>query len=276
MFNVLDAINDAAKVHLPSSAPREVEQSTLEPTQQTPEGPTLELVTSVLADLFAGMPLETTASRRGVTMTFVRTLLDGLNLAISREHDESIPVASLLTDLQALELALSICNKVNIKFNRLSSPRWMHSHKLASKISAEQLLELTNAWLDLAQFGNIRTPPTQTTGHLVKGMQSLGIPVHRIAVRINPSPKADATVITRSTSFLQQHFHLHFGSAPQFEINKPRRGRFGQYGRHPMYLLVLTRALRPGEITPPALNDTQTLSALMVSVLAYANFKLQE
>jgi hypothetical protein len=43
-----------------------------------------------------------------------------------------------------------------------------------------------------------------------------------------------------------------------------------------MYLQVLTRDLRPGEIASPALNDTQTLSALMLAVLAYINIKSKE
>jgi hypothetical protein len=276
MFHLLDAINAAAKAHQPRSAPRSAVQGTIAPVQQAFEGPTLELVISVLSDLFANLPLETTASRRGVTTAFVRAILDGLNPKLSRVLGDAIPDASLLTDAQAVEMTLSICNHLNINFSRLSHSRWKHSQKLASNCGTAELLELTIAWLDLAQFGNVNTPHSPATADFVKGLHLLGIPVHRIAIRINPKPKDDAAVLLRSTNFLKQHFHTRFGAAPQFDRNNPRRGRSGLHGRHPMYLQVLTRDLRPGEIASPALNDTQTLSALMLAVLAYINIKSKE
>jgi hypothetical protein len=276
MFHLLDAINAAAKAHQPRSAPRSAVQGTLAPVQQAFEGPTLELVISVLSDLFANLPLETTASRRGVTMAFVRALLDGLNPAISRVLGDAIPDASLLTDAQALAMTLSICNHLNIKFSRLSNSRWNHSQKLASNCGTAELLQLSNAWLDLAHFGNVNTPPSQATADFVRGLHLLGIPVHRITIRINPNPKDETAVLARSTNFLKQQFHTRFGAAPQFDKNKPRRGRSGLNGRHPMYLQILTRDLKPGEIASPALNDTQTFSALMLAVLAYINIKSKE
>jgi hypothetical protein len=276
MFHLLDAINAAAKAHQPRSAPRSAVQGTLAPVQQAFEGPTLDLVISVLSDLFANLPLETTASRRGVTMAFVRAILDGLNPKLSRVLGDAIPDASLLTDAQAVEMTLSICNHLNINFSRLSHSRWKHSQKLASNCGTAELLELTNAWLDLAQFGNINTPSSQATADFVKGLHSLGIPVHRIAIRINPNPKENDAFIARSTNFLKQRFHLHFGAAPQFDRNEPRRGKSGRHGRQRMYLQVLTRPLKPHEVAPPALNDTKTLNALLLAALAYSKLKPED
>lgn len=273
MFHLLDAINHAAKVHLPTTAPRLAEQGRLEAIQPIPERPTLDLLIAVLSDVFGGMSQETTASRRGVTTAFIRSIFDGLIPALSRVLGETIPDANLLTDAQALAIALSICDHINIKFSRLSEPRWKHTQKLAGNCDDVELGALTSAWLDLARFGNISTPPLPATIDFIRGLHSIGIPVHRIAIRINPNPKEDHAFIARSTNFLKQHFHLHFGAAPQFDRNRPRRGQTGRHGRQRMYLQVLTRPLKPGEVAPPALNDTQTLSAFLLAALVYSNMK---
>lgn len=275
MLHVLDAINNAARVHLPATTRRNGDIGRNEFAQPVPERPAMDVVISILADLFSDMDIATTMSRRGVTNAWVRSIIDVVGAAALRISgaDESDKLA--LTDSLALGIALSITNRINLDFSRLSKPNWKYSRKLAEKLDNNELRQLTDAWLDLARFGNINVPDSPRTAQLVKGLHLLGIPADRITVRINPHPREDETSILRSTNFLKQQFQLHYGATPQFEKNRHRRGKSGPLGRERMYLHVLTRALCPGEVAPPALNDTKTLNALSLSALVYSTIGIE-
>lgn len=270
MFHLLYAINAASKAHLPLSAPKCTAPVSLEPLME-PVGPTLGQVVLLLSDLFAGVTLEATASRRGVNIVVVRRVIDAICPAAMRLLGEAATDSLHQTDEQALAAMLSISAKVNINFKRLSESRWLHSKKLAEKCEQSDLRALASSWLCLVHFGTICTPPTEMTTNFVKGLKAVGIHVQRIVVRINPCANADAITLARSTNFLKHQFHAHFGASPQFDENRHRRGRASRHGRPPLFLMVLSRAIGIGEVAPPALNDTQTLNALMLSIVAHTN-----
>lgn len=270
MLHVLDAINNAARFHLPAITRRNGDIGRTEFAQSVPERPALDVLTSILADLFSDLDIETTISRRGVTYNYVRSIIDTVVTAVLTISGVVKPYELDLTDVQALKTALTVANHINLDFSRLSKAHWKYSLKQAEECATHELQEVVAAWLDLARFGNINMPDSPRTVQMIKGLHLLGISADRITVRINPHPQEDDKSVLRSINYLKQCFQLHYGAAPQFERNRHRRGKLGPLGRERMYLHVLTRAINPGEVAPPALNDTKTLNALLLSALVYS------
>jgi hypothetical protein len=261
-WTLMDEICLASIGHLPAG--HEPTKSMQAAGQITPKIHKIDLHkhAKVLTDVFDGFDSEPIRLRNGLTEKQADAWFDAVGSLHSKLKfaDVNRPPSE---QLSSLESAVNTVNCLKLNYQRLTRPEWLHALKTASLISVQALTEYASCWLQCVKQGSLIFEDPTNAKKLLELFRLLGFSSNRFVIRVDRPKDATLEDALKLADPCRRTFLSIYGTAPQVEAVRHRRGR------ESVYFQLLTAPITEGTFAASALNDTQTVNALMLCIFAH-------